>query len=216
VAFVLVPRNRARAQYPPRRARPGRIIVAVVAAAVIGVVAWALYGLPALSAIPPEQITGTITREIPAPSVRGMPAEQAALVERGRYLFTVASCAYCHGNDGSGGAKVSWRPFGTLWTRNITPDPETGIGKWTDVQIERAIRSGMAANGRALHWQGMIWDHASNWDEEDVRSLVAYLRAIPPVVNSVPAARPPAPDDCAVYTFWIAPSREPGCRDSQP
>jgi hypothetical protein len=57
----------------------------------------------------------------------------------------------------------------------------------------------------------MIWDHASNWDEEDIRSLVTYLQLIPPVKRAIPAARPPAPDDCVVYTFWIAPSSTAGC-----
>lgn len=58
----------------------------------------------------------------------------------------------------------------------------------------------------------MIWDHASNWDEEDIRALVAYLRTLPAVVRQIPAARSPAPDDCAAYTFWIANSTVPGCR----
>jgi mono/diheme cytochrome c family protein len=82
-------------------------------------------------------------------------SEQAALVTRGHYIYTVASCALCHEpdgrGDGSGGAKVSWRPFGTLWTRNLTPDPETGLGQWSDAEIERAIRSRVSRNGRALH-----------------------------------------------------------------
>jgi mono/diheme cytochrome c family protein len=216
-AYALAaPRSRARAQYPARRARPGRLILAVLALLAVAAVAWALYGLPALRAIPPEQIADSVTRQIPSPSLQGAPAERAALITRGRYLFTVASCAFCHGNDGSGGLKVSWKPFGTLWTRNITPHHETGIGTWTDAQIDRAIRSGMAADGRPLHWQGMIWDHASNWDEEDVRALIAYLRVLPPVDNRVAAPRPPAADDCAVYTFWVTPSRQPGCGDAQP
>lgn len=131
---------------------------------------------------------------------------------RGRYVFTVASCAFCHNPNGAGGQKICWRPFGTLWSRNITSDVRTGIGAWTDQQIARAIRSGITPDGRTLHWQGMIWDHASNWDEEDIRALVAYLRTLPPVVRQIPAARSPAPDDCAVYTFWIANSTVPGCR----
>jgi hypothetical protein len=45
--------------------------------------------------------------------------------------------------------------------------------------------------GRSLWAQGMIWDHASNWDEEDVRALVAYLRAIPPIRPADPASEPP-------------------------
>jgi mono/diheme cytochrome c family protein len=88
--------------------------------------------------------------------------EQKALVERGRYLFTVASCAFCHNPNGAGGQKISWRPLGTLWSRNLTSDVRTGIGAWTDEQIARAIRSGITPDGRTLHWQGMTWDHASN------------------------------------------------------
>lgn len=53
--------------------------------------------------------------------------------------------------------------------------PRDGIGGWTEPAIARAIRSGIASDGRALHWQGMIWDHASNWDKEDIRALVVYL-----------------------------------------
>jgi hypothetical protein len=99
-----------------------------------------------------------------------------------------------------------------LWSRNITSDVRTGIGAWTDEQIVRAIRSGITPDGRTLHWQGMIWDHASNWDEEDIHALVAYLRMLPPVARQIPPARPPTPDDCTVYTFWVANSTVPGCR----
>lgn len=136
---------------------------------------------------------------------------QAALVERGRYLFTVDSCALCHGNDASGGFKISWKPMGTLWMRNLTSDRNTGIGAWSDQQIARAIRSRVSRDGHALHWQGMPWDHASNWDEEDVRALIAYLRLLPPVRKQIPANRTPSSDDCEVYTFWTTPSSSPGC-----
>jgi mono/diheme cytochrome c family protein len=112
---------------------------------------------------------------------------QAALVERGRYLFAVASCALCPGADGAGGAKLSWRPLGTVWARNLTPDRETGLGAWTDDEIARAIRGGIAKGGRPLHWQAIIWDHASNWDEEDVRALIAFPRVLPSVCRSIPA-----------------------------
>ena len=118
----------------------------------------------------------------------------------------------CHGSDGSGGLKNSWKPFCTLWVRNITPDSATGIGAWSDAEIARAIRAGVSRDGRALHWQGMIWDHASNWDEEDIRAVMVYLRTIPPVRHAVPAPRPPAPDDCVIYGFWVRPSAVPGCR----
>jgi len=179
----------------------------------LGLAGWVFYAMPTLSFIPPDKIVSGATSGIPEPDPASFKTlEQKALVERGRYVFTVASCAFCHNPNGAGGQKISWRPFGTLWTRNITGEVRTGIGAWTDEQIARAIRSGITADGRPLHWQGMIWDHASNWDEEDIRALVAYLRMLPPVVRQVPPARPPASDDCAVYTFWVANSTVPGCR----
>jgi mono/diheme cytochrome c family protein len=198
----------------PRTARGWLILVIGCATLLLlGGVGWVVYALPTLRFIPPEQIANAVTGGIPKPDASSFKTpEQKAWVERGRYLFTVASCAFCHNQDGAGGAKISWQPFGTLWTRNITSDAKTGIGAWTDEQIARAIRSGITPDGRTLHWQGMIWDHASNWDEEDIRALVAYMRTLPPVYRQIPPARPPAADDCAVYTFWVAPSTVPGCR----
>src|SRR5262249_31697986 len=158
---------------------------------------WGLYGLPALPVIPPDQIARTVTASIPRAALDGSASpEQAALSARGRYLYTVASCALCHGNDGTGGAKISWTAFGPVWSRNIRRDGEPGMGGWRDREIARAIGGGVTPDGRTLHWQGMIWDQASNWDEEDVRALIAYLRAMPPVRRAIPPARPPAPDDC--------------------
>jgi mono/diheme cytochrome c family protein len=178
----------------------------------VAVAIWILYELPALPQIPPDQIVQGAMAGLVSPDTSALSSEQRAMVERGEYLFKVASCAFCHNPDGSGGLKVSWRPFGTLWTRNITPDRDTGIGGWSDAAVARAIRSGITPDGRTLHWQGMIWDHASNWDEEDVRSIVSYLRRIAPVRHAIPPARPPSPDDCEIYTFWVSQSDAPGCK----
>ncbi len=211
VAFVLAgPRERRF----PRRARGWLLTALVVVGLVVcGLIGAAIYELPALRVIPPERLANAVTASIPKPAPATLSSpEEAALVERGRYLFTVASCAFCHRNDGSGGAKISWTAFGTLWTRNISSDPGTGIGAWNHAEIARALRSGVTPDGRMLHWQGMIWDHASNWDEEDVRALIAYLRTLPPVRRAIPPTRPPAADDCGVYTFWVTESARPGCR----
>jgi mono/diheme cytochrome c family protein len=194
-----------------RRRWPILVIWTIGAALLVGLLS-ALYALPTLAVIPPAQIVAGATAGIPEPDPTSViTPERRALIDRGRYLYTVASCAFCHNPNGAGGQKISWRPFGTLWTRNITTDTRTGIGAWSDPQIARAIRTGITPDGRVLHWQGMIWDHASNWDEEDVRALVAYLRVLPAIDHAVLPARPPAPDDCAVYTFWIAGSTQPGC-----
>ncbi len=181
---------------------------------VVVLIGWMLYEVPFQPFIPVEQIlAGATGGGPPRPNASAFPSdEQATLAERGRYLYTMSSCALCHGGDGAGGLKISWKAMGTLWVRNISSDADTGIGRWTDHQIARAIRSGVSADGRALHWQGMIWDHSSNWDEEDVRALIVFLRTLPPVRRQIPAPSPPARDDCDVYSFWTVPSQTSGCR----
>lgn len=199
-------------RFPRSKGGRKRKTVLIVGLFLTGFTLWAVYKLPAWGLIPPDQIANPVLASIPKPDLASLRSpEEVALVERGRYLYTVASCALCHNVDGSGGLKISWRPFGTLWTRNISSDPLTGIGRWKDKEIARAIRSGITPDGRSLHWQGMIWDHASNWDEEDLHALIAYLRTLPPIRREIPPSRPPAPEDCEKYTFWLTESTTPGC-----
>ena len=139
--------------------------------------------------MPPDPLVKAVNAGDVKPDTRDMPAERVRMVERGHYLYSV-SCAICHGTDGSGGTPISWRPFGTLWTRNITAHPQAGVGAWTDTELERAIRSGVSRDGRQLHWQGMTWDQLSNLDEEDLRAIVAYVRLLPPRESR---SSPPAP-----------------------
>lgn len=105
------------------------------------------------------------------------------LVARGKYVFGAAGGCGCHTEPGkalnSGGRKYEG-PFGTVYSSNITPDKETGIGAWTDEQLITAIRLGRRPNGDRLipvHpyivFNGMA--------EGDLRALVAYLRTVPPV-----------------------------------
>jgi mono/diheme cytochrome c family protein len=160
--------------------------------------------------MPPDPLVKAVNAGDFKPDTRDMPAERVRMVERGHYLYSV-SCAICHRADGSGGTPISWKPFGTLWTRNISGHPQAGVGGWTDAELERAIRSGVSRDGRQLHWQGMTWDQFSNLDEEDLRAIVAYVRLLPPVSRTVPLPRPPAADDCETYTFYLEKSDRPGC-----
>ncbi|MGH7319970.1 MAG: cytochrome c [Candidatus Rokuibacteriota bacterium] len=105
------------------------------------------------------------------------------LVARGKYIFAAAGGCGCHTEPGkpvnSGGRKYEG-PFGTVYSTNITPEPKTGIGNWTDEQIITAIRLGRRPNGERLipvHPYPVFNGMAA----EDLRALVAYLRAIPPV-----------------------------------
>jgi mono/diheme cytochrome c family protein len=193
--------------------RPGMAasIGGVLVFAVAGVLLFVLSQWPAIRNMPPDPLVKAVNAGDVKPDTRSMSAERVHMVERGHYLFSV-SCAICHRTDGSGGTPISWRPFGTLWTRNITAHPQAGVGGWTDAELERAIRSGVSRDGRQLHWQGMTWDQLSNLDEEDLRAIVAYVRLLPPVARVVPLPRPPASDDCETYTFYLEKSDQPGCR----
>lgn len=174
---------------------------------------WGVYHFPALSIIPPENIAASTAGAVQEfdPGLIKSP-EQMAMANRGKYLFTVASCAFCHEPDGSGGSKISWKEgFGTIWVRNITSHSDNGIGLWSDREIARAIRSGVTPDGRILHWQGMIWDHAGNWDEEDIRSIIVFLRTLPPINKKIPEPHSPTERDCQVYTFILDGNFDPGC-----
>lgn len=85
-------------------------------------------------------------------------------------------------NFGSGGFP------GRLCIRNITPDPETGIGAWTDGEIARAIREGVSRDGDAL-FPIMPWFMYTGMSDEDVAAVIAYLRAQPPVKSFRPERR---------------------------
>jgi mono/diheme cytochrome c family protein len=139
----------------------------------------------------------------------------AALARRGRYVSSFATCSFCHTTGPSitrlwspfpqlgGGMKVSWKVFGTTYSRNLTPDAETGLGRWSDEEIRRAIVSGIARDGRLMHWQAMPWDHFSAMSPEDLDALVFYLRSVPAVHSSVPPPEPPKPGDEDGDTFYF-------------
>jgi mono/diheme cytochrome c family protein len=147
----------------------GRIIGSVVVALVIGgaVTAFAIAWRPAIAAIEP-----------PAP-----PSFDAALVKRGRDLASIGNCNDCHtargGKDFAGGLPVP-TPFGTIYSSNITPDAETGIGRWPEDAFRRAMRSGVDRDGRHLY-PTFPYDHFTNVTDEDDRALYAYLMTRQPV-----------------------------------
>ncbi len=186
----------------------------IIGLALCGLITSVIYDIPATPALPPDIVAEQVLGSIPSPDPASFDSpEQSALAERGKYVFSSISCAFCHGTDGSGGAKLNGLGMGTIWTRNISQDGQTGIGSWSDAEIARAIRSGLSKDGRQLHWQAMPWDHFANLDEEDVQALVVYLRVLPPVSKQIPAYHPPSPDDCEAYTFWLSTDNiEPGCK----
>jgi len=120
---------------------------------------------------------------------------------RGSYLAnSVSGCIYCHSEHDwkSEGAPVVESKLGagqvfplsglpgTVVAPNITPDSVTGAGTWSDDQLARAIREGIGHDGRAL-FPLMPYEHFRNMTDEDLASVVVYLRSLPPVRNSLPS-----------------------------
>lgn len=124
----------------------------------------------------------------------GMAAAADLQLDRGRYLVeSIAGCGNCHTPQGPNGplpgkALAGGLPFEeaafTAWSPNISPDPETGIGKWSDEQITLAIRDGRRPDG-SLIGPPMPFGLYRGISDDDVAAIVAYLRSVPAVKNMV-------------------------------
>jgi len=124
-----------------------------------------------------------------------------AMLKRGKYLMDAMPCVDCHTPGtfyGSpdvtrmySGSEVGWvGPWGVAYARNLTPDDETGLGKWTEEQIATAIRTGNRPDGRQLA-PIMPWMSFSHLTHDDALAMAAYLKTIPAVKHKVPDPVPP-------------------------
>ena len=156
--------------------RSARIIAGIVAVVLVAAVAaaFAIVWRPAFATIDP-----------PAPHTF-----DAALVKKGRDLAAIGNCNDCHTVRGAknfaGGLPVP-TPFGTIFSSNITPDAETGIGRWSEAAFQRAMRSGVNREGQHLY-PTFPYDHFTNVSDEDDRALYAFLMTRQPV--RAPAREP--------------------------
>ncbi|OCR26183.1 alcohol dehydrogenase [Pseudomonas syringae] len=104
-------------------------------------------------------------------------AQQAALIEKGRYLADAGDCTACHtakgGQPFAGGLPIA-SPIGTLYSSNITPDKASGIGAYSLDDFDRAIRHGIAANGDSLY-PAMPYPAYAKIGDDDLRALYAYF-----------------------------------------
>src|ERR1700729_794839 len=103
---------------------------------------------------------------------------------RGEYLARAGDCVACHSVPGgkafAGGLKMG-TPLGAIFATNITPDIETGIGTYTPRDFDRALRGGVAKDGRRLY-PAMPYPSYAKITDEDVQALYEYfMRAVPPV-----------------------------------
>lgn len=117
------------------------------------------------------------------------------LVEKGRYIATLGDCTACHTLPGkplfSGGVAIE-TPFGELLGANITPDPATGIGRWTFEDFQNTMARGHGRNGKQLY-PAMPYAAYTKVTREDNLALWAYLRTVQPAQNEVETNQLPFP-----------------------
>jgi hypothetical protein len=172
---------------------------------VLGVAAFLafLYLIPPFMLLKPEEFSGPAGKAGPDLS-KISDAGERAIAERGHYLVTIGSCGDCHSTPGpqgprlddmylAGGFKFIRRDFGTNVSMNLTPDKETGVGHWSDDDLKRVWRNGLAPDGRQVAGHVMPWPAFSHWTDEDMHAVLVYLRHTAPIVHRVPKPVPATP-----------------------
>jgi mono/diheme cytochrome c family protein len=147
-----------------------------------------------------------VTVGLVAVSILAAPAQAQSgdpLLERGEYLVTAGPCAECHTVRVEGdptqldqtkllaGGERFDLPFGTIYSANITPDNETGIGMWSVSDIVRALDEGLDKDGNPLVL--MPWQNFRGMSSEDKVAIALYLKSVAPINNAVPASELAAP-----------------------
>jgi mono/diheme cytochrome c family protein len=105
--------------------------------------------------------------------------------QQGEYLFRAAGCAGCHTDEENKGAPLAGgralhSPFGTFYTSNITPDPDTGIGRWSEADFVRALREGISPQGEH-YYPAFPYTSYTQLSDTDLHVIWAYLRSLKPV-----------------------------------
>jgi mono/diheme cytochrome c family protein len=167
----------------------GRILFSVVAIVLVVLAAgvWILRGPGPMGFADGPKVALT---DYKAGDPTGTPASlaKASLVERGAYLARAADCMVCHTSEGgsayAGG--LGFRlPFGTLYSTNITPDKETGIGNYSDQDFLNALHRGIRRDGARLY-PAMPFTSYSTMTDADALAIKAYLFSLPPVHAAAP------------------------------
>ena len=116
------------------------------------------------------------------------PVYSQSTIERGRVLAALGDCAVCHtapGGTPNAGGRAMDTPFGTLYTTNLTPDAETGLGRWSFSAFQRAMREGVSRDGHHLY-PAFPYTAFAKTSDDDLQALYAYFMAMPAVRAETP------------------------------
>jgi mono/diheme cytochrome c family protein len=158
------------------------IVVAAIVAVALGFAGWLLPGRDPMSFAGGPTVA---LQDYKGGDVAGVPAQLASadLVKRGAYLAHAADCQACHSAPGgvpfAGGFAFNM-PFGTIYSTNITPDKQTGIGTYTDAQFLAALHEGIRADGAHLY-PAMPYTSYATMTDADALAIKAYLFSLAPV-----------------------------------
>jgi mono/diheme cytochrome c family protein len=137
----------------------------------------------------------------------------AAEVAKGAQLSAIGDCRACHTPDGGAafaGGRPLPTPFGTIYSTNITPDPVTGIGRWTRYDFRRALHEGVDRGGRHLY-PAFPYDHFTRISDDDIDALYAFVMTRQPVSARAPRNRLAFPANVRpLLALWNALYFEPG------
>ena len=157
--------------------------VAAIVLVTLAIAAWAIRG--------PGPMAFSALKDQHGGNPTGVPATlaQASLVERGAYLAKAADCMVCHtapgGKEYAGGLGFKL-PFGTLYSTNITPDKDTGVGNYSDRDFLNALHRGIRRDGARLY-PAMPYTSYTYISDEDALAIKAYLFSLPAAHATAPA-----------------------------
>ncbi|AIS88735.1 c-type cytochrome [Burkholderia pseudomallei] len=126
---------------------------------------------------------GLLAATLAASAAHAQPAADAATLKRGEYLARAGDCVACHTVPGEklfAGGRAMPTPFGTLYSPNITPDNDAGIGKWTADEFYTMMHTGRSRDGSLLY-PAMPFAAYTKVTRADSDAIFAYLRSVPPV-----------------------------------
>jgi mono/diheme cytochrome c family protein len=178
-----------------KRSHPVRWTIAAIIVAAIIVCAYSVFAPRGTDFAGGKRVA---LADYQGPDPTGVPAslKSASLVERGEYLTRAADCVVCHtaehGTPFAGG-RAFVLPFGTLYSTNITPDVDTGIGTYSDANFLDAVHKGIGRGNTRLY-PAMPYASYSTMSDADALAIKAYLFTLKPV-------HAPAPENSLVFPF---------------